>query len=54
VGRSCRPVYPAADNWAWCGSSTAALEMTVAQLHAHQNIVLGVNVSGTTAGDYPG
>ena len=28
-----------------------ALEMTVAQLHEHQNIVLGVNVSGTTAGD---
>ena len=28
-----------------------ALEMTVAQLHEHQNVVLGVNVSGTTAGD---
>ncbi|HVU20351.1 MAG TPA: bifunctional diguanylate cyclase/phosphodiesterase [Rhizomicrobium sp.] len=28
-----------------------ALEMTVAQLHEHQNIVLGVNVSGTTASD---
>jgi diguanylate cyclase (GGDEF)-like protein len=28
-----------------------ALEMTVAMLHAHPNVVLGVNVSGTTAGD---
>lgn len=28
-----------------------ALEMTVAQLHEHQNVVLGVNVSGTTASD---
>jgi len=28
-----------------------ALEMTVAALRAHPNIVLGVNVSGTTAGD---
>jgi diguanylate cyclase (GGDEF)-like protein len=28
-----------------------ALEMTVAQLHENQNAVLGVNVSGTTAGD---
>ena len=28
-----------------------ALEMTVAALHAHPNAVLGVNVSGTTAGD---
>jgi EAL domain-containing protein (putative c-di-GMP-specific phosphodiesterase class I) len=28
-----------------------ALEMTVAALHAHPDVVLGVNVSGTTAGD---
>jgi diguanylate cyclase (GGDEF)-like protein len=28
-----------------------ALEMTVARLHAHPDVVLGVNVSGTTAGD---
>ena len=28
-----------------------ALEMTVAQLHAHPHVTLGVNVSGTTAGD---
>ncbi len=28
-----------------------ALEMTVAQLHAHPDITLAVNVSGTTAGD---
>lgn len=28
-----------------------ALEMTVAQLHAHPNITLAVNVSGTTASD---
>jgi len=28
-----------------------ALEMTVAQLHEHQHVVLGVNVSGTTASD---
>jgi EAL domain-containing protein (putative c-di-GMP-specific phosphodiesterase class I) len=28
-----------------------ALEMTVAALHAHPEVVLGVNVSGTTAGD---
>jgi diguanylate cyclase (GGDEF)-like protein len=28
-----------------------ALEMTIAQLHAHKNISLAVNVSGTTAGD---
>ena len=28
-----------------------ALEMTVAQLHAHPEITLAVNVSGTTAGD---
>ncbi len=28
-----------------------ALEMTVAQLHAHPNSTLAVNVSGTTAGD---
>lgn len=28
-----------------------ALEMTVAQLHAYKNVILGVNVSGTTAAD---
>ncbi len=28
-----------------------ALEMTVAQLHAHPDVTLAVNVSGTTAGD---
>jgi diguanylate cyclase (GGDEF)-like protein len=28
-----------------------ALEMTVSQLHAHQDVTLAVNVSGTTAGD---
>jgi diguanylate cyclase (GGDEF)-like protein len=28
-----------------------ALEMTVAALHANPNVILGVNVSGTTAGD---
>jgi len=28
-----------------------ALEMTVAQLHAHPKVTLAVNVSGTTAGD---
>ena len=28
-----------------------ALEMTVAKLHAHPDVTLGVNVSGTTAGD---
>ncbi len=28
-----------------------ALEMTVAQLHAHKDVTLGVNVSGTTAAD---
>ena len=28
-----------------------ALEMTIAQLHAHRDVTLAVNVSGTTAGD---